>query len=210
MSGVNKLSIRVLIVDDHVLFLESLKYILLENPIIEVINTLSEPEKLMTELTENSPDLILMDIRIKNHNGLELTRIVKESFPYISVIILTGYNDDEYIEAAYNAGASGFIAKEKSNELLITTIKQVYEGYQMFPKHDTGTVNKKLTITELEVLKKIAEDKSNYVISTEMMVSKRTVENHVSSIIRKLEVDSRVGAVVKAIKNGLINVISPN
>ena len=202
------LNIQVLIVDDHVLFLESLKSILLNNPFIDVINTLSDPSLLIDEITKNSPDIILMDIRIKSYNGLELTRTIKEIAPHISVIILTGYNDEEYIEAAFSSGASAFIAKENSNELLITTIKQVYEGYRMFPNKTSLLTNSALTFTELEVLKKIAEDKSNYVISREMMVSKRTVENHVSSIIRKLEVDSRVGAVVKAIKRGLINVIT--
>ena len=200
------LNIQVLIVDDHVLFLESLKSILLNNPFIEVINTLSDPSLLINVITENPPDVILMDIRMKSFNGLELTKNIKEIAPHISVIILTGYNDEEYIDAAYSAGASAFIAKEKSNDLLIITIKQVYEGYQMFPKKNSLLSNNTLTFTELEVLRKIAKDKSNYVISQEMMVSKRTVENHVSSIIRKLEVDSRVGAVVKAIKRGLISI----
>lgn len=200
------MNIKVLIVDDHVLLLESLKSILLSNPFIQVINTLSEPSFLLNEITENPPDVILMDIRIKSYNGLELTRTITEINPQISVIILTGYNDEEYIHAAYKAGASAFITKEKSNELLITTIKQVYQGYKMFPKLNFNPTSDTLTPTELEVIKKIAEDKSNYEISNEMVVSKRTVEHHVSSIIRKLEVDSRVGAVVIAIKRGLIKI----
>lgn len=206
MKGGKVLNIKVLIVDDHVLFLESLKSILLSNSSIQVINTLSDPSLLINTITEVPPDIILMDIRIKSYNGLELTRNIKKIAPHISVIILTGYNDEEYINAAYSAGASAFIAKEKSNDLLITTIKQVYEGYQIFPKQNQPLSSNTLTLTELAVLKKIAEDKSNYVISNEMMVSKRTVENHISSIIRKLEVDSRVGAVVAAIKRGLIAV----
>ncbi|MBB4826382.1 DNA-binding NarL/FixJ family response regulator [Sporosarcina luteola] len=200
------MTINVMIVDDHVLLLESLKNILDNDTDIHVTSTISDPSFLKQKITSHYPDIVVMDIRIKSYNGLELTKNILEFMPQLSVIILSGYDSEEYIEAAYRIGASAFVSKDKSNEILLTTIKQVHLGYKIFPKTNVDRKDEMLTPKELEVLSLIAKDKSNKEISSELFVSKRTVEHHISSIISKLEVDSRVGAVVTAIKKGLLTI----
>ncbi|MGE7674930.1 response regulator [Lysinibacillus sp. NPDC094403] len=200
------MDIKIVIIDDHILLLESLKNILIKDPEIQVVHTISNPKYLLKDIMLLNPDILLMDIRLNSFNGLELTKSILSCMPQISIIILSGYNYEEYIEAAYNVGASAFITKEKSNEELIATIKQVYMGYKIFPKFEVNLFCESLTSKECEVLKHIAADKTNIEISEDMRIGKRTVEHHVSSIIRKLDVDSRVGAVVKAIKRGLLDI----
>ncbi|MDQ0163696.1 DNA-binding NarL/FixJ family response regulator [Bacillus alveayuensis] len=142
---------------------------------------------------------------MKNYNGIELTKKIVEKHPKMKIVILLGYDYDEYIEAANQAGAYAFVTKEKSAFELANAIRQSYLGFTLFPNKSLKKTIHSLTKTELEVLKLISEDKTNAEISEMLMLSKRTVEHHVSSIIRKLDVDSRVGAVVKAIKLGLLN-----
>ena len=199
-------NIKIVLVDDHILLLESLKNVLNKDPEIQVVHTISNPNSIIKDIKLLKPDIILMDIRLNSYNGLELTKSITNCIPQISIIILSGYNYEEYIEAAYNAGASAYITKEKSNEELISTIKQVYIGYKIFPKYEVDLLCESLTPKECEVLKHIAADKTNSEISEDMRIGKRTVEYHVSSIIRKMDAGSRVGAVVKAIKKGLLDV----
>ncbi|MGG2053647.1 response regulator transcription factor [Lysinibacillus pakistanensis] len=198
------MKIKVLIVDDHLLLLESLRKALENDPTIQVVGTISSPKFLMNDIINTSPDVVLMDIRIKSYNGLDLMKDILKKMPQLPIIILSGYNYEEYIQAAYNAGASAFVTKETSNEELLFTIKQVQQGYKLFPSTAKKQDNESLTSKEREILKLIAEDKTNIEISDELMISKRTVEHHISSIIRKLDVDSRVGAIVTAIKQGII------
>ena len=198
-----KLKIKVLIVDDHLLLLESLKKALESDSTIQVVATISSPKFLMNDIINTSPDVVLMDIRIKSYNGLDLMRDILKKMPQLPIIILSGYNYEEYIQAAYNAGASAFVTKETSNEELLVAIKQVQQGYKLFPTTKKQGIQT-LTPKEREILKLIAEDKTNIEISDELMLSKRTVEYHISSIIRKLDVDSRVGAIVTAIKQGIL------
>lgn len=198
------MKIKVLIVDDHLLLLESLRKALENDPTIQVVGTVSSPKFLMNDIINTSPDVVLMDIRIKSYNGLDLMKDILNKMPQLPIIILSGYNYEEYIQAAYNAGACAFVTKETSNEKLLFTIKQVQQGYKLFPSTAMKQGNESLTSKEREILKLIAEDKTNIEISDELMISKRTVEHHISSIIRKLDVDSRVGAIVTAIKQGII------
>ena len=197
------MKIKVLIVDDHLLLLESLKKALESDSTIQVVATISSPKFLMNDIINTSPDVVLMDIRIKSYNGLDLMRDILKKMPQLPIIILSGYNYEEYIQAAYNAGASAFVTKETSNEELLVAIKQVQQGYKLFPTTKKQGIQT-LTPKEREILKLIAEDKTNIEISDELMLSKRTVEYHISSIIRKLDVDSRVGAIVTAIKQGIL------
>ena len=142
---------------------------------------------------------------MKSYNGIILTKKILEVFPQIKVVVLSGYDYDEYMIAAHQAGASAFVTKEKSNDELVIAIKQAYLGNQIFPEASNLT-GETLTHKEREILQLIAEDKTNIEISDHLMISKRTIERHVSSIIQKLDADSRLGAVVNGIKQGLLNV----
>ncbi|MDF2859423.1 MAG: DNA-binding response regulator, luxR family protein, partial [Neobacillus sp.] len=168
----------------------------------------SDPTSLFTVIQQTGPTIVVMDVRIKSYNGIKLTKKILEEYPHIKVVILSGYDYDEYIQAAFQAGASAFVTKERSNVELVSAIKQSYEGYKVFPRNMAEIYQSctGLTQKEREVLKLIAEDKTNYEISEELMISKRTVERHVSSILQKLDADSRVGAVVNGIKKGFLSI----
>jgi two-component system, NarL family, response regulator LiaR len=200
-----QMKIKILLVDDHLLVMLGIKQLLENEPDFEVVNTIYNPADLDTEITKNNPDVIVMDIRMKNYNGIELTRKIIEKHPKLKVVILSGYDYDEYIEAAYQAGAYAFVTKEKSAFELANAVRQSYSGIKSFPNEIPAQNKPHLTKMELQILKLISEDKTNAEISEMLMISKRTVEHHVSSIIRKLDVDSRVGAVMKGIKLGLLN-----
>lgn len=199
------MNIKLLLVDNRQLILECLKYRLNKETNICVIGTLSNPKYLQHELLSNSPDIVIMNFRMELSNKINLTKLLK-NIPNLRVVILSKHEYIEYIQASYNAGASAFISEEKSFQELIFTIRQVYLGDKMFPKIEENQIDKMLTPNESGVLKRIAEDKTNLEISEEMMISIRTVEYHISSIIRKLDVESRVGAVVTAIKRGLLSI----
>ncbi len=110
------------------------------------------------------------------------------------------------IYAAYNAGAAAYVRKDNSINELITAVKQTFAGNHVFPQHAVNLSVDRLTHKEFEVLKLIAEDKTNMEISSALKLSKRTVERHISSIIQKMDANSRVGAVVNGIKRGLLHV----
>lgn len=105
------MSIKVLLVDDHLLLVESLKTILEAEPTIHVVGTITDPSQLLEDILSLQPDVLLMDIRIKTYNGLNLTKAIIKSIPTMPIIILSGYDDDAYIQAAQNAGAKAFIKK---------------------------------------------------------------------------------------------------
>lgn len=199
---------KVLVVDDHVLILDGLKQLLEKEEDIEVVGTLSDPSSLFSVIHQTSPEVVVIDIRIKTYNGIELTKKIIEEYPQIKVVILSGYDYEEYIEAALQAGASAFVTKERSNIELLSAIRQSYQGYQVFPRNRAYNLSSgsNLTPKEREVLKLIAEDKTNIDISIELMISKRTVEHHITSILRKLDVDSRAGAVVIGFKKGMLTI----
>ncbi|MCM3410009.1 response regulator transcription factor [Metabacillus litoralis] len=202
------MKIKVLLVDDHVLILDGLKQLLDNEEDIEVINYLSNPSTLFTVIQQTFPDIVVMDVRIKTENGIELTKKILDVYPQIKVVILSGYDYDEYIQAAFQAGASAFVTKERSNDELVSVIRKSYQGNKVFPRNmaKINQTSMDLTRKEREILKLVAEDKTNYEISDELNISKRTVERHISSIIHKLEAESRVGAVVIGIRKGLLSV----
>lgn len=200
------LSINVLLVDDHVLMLMGLKELLEKESDLHVVATLSDPSALEETIGRRNPDVIVLDVRMKTENGIELAKIVRQEFPDLKIVILSGYNYDEYIDAARQAGTDAYVTKEKSNTELITAIRQVCQGRRIFPYQHREQAGEALTAKEREILRQIAADKTNAEISEELSISKRTVEYHIASIMRKLDADSRVGAVVNGIKKGLLNV----
>lgn len=196
------MKIKVLLVDDHLMFMLGIKQLLDNEEDLEVLGIVNNPTELNEKIKEHNPHVIVMDIRMKNYNGIELTKRINEVYPDIKVIILSGYNYDEYMKAAYEAGAYAFISKENSTHELANAIRESFKGNKLISEKKDKQL---LTKTELEILKLIAQDKTNSEISEMLVISKRTVEHHVSSIISKLKVESRVGAVVKGMKSGLIN-----
>ncbi|MDP4145857.1 MAG: response regulator transcription factor [Bacillota bacterium] len=205
--------IKVVIVDDQEIVREGLKMILSLHEEIEVIGEACNGEELLKFLEASKPEVILMDIRMPVMNGIEATKLVKEKYPEIKIIILTTFNEDEYIFDVLKNGADGYILKDSGSKEIIDSIKSAYEGNVLLNPKVTlkvvqalNSMNKKdahsdnvkeenllhlLTQREREVAEHVAQGKSNKAISEALFVTEGTVKNYVSKILEKLELSNR-------------------
>ncbi len=219
--------IKVMIADDQELIRESLKIVLGANPDMEVTDTVSDGKQVLGSIRKNRPDVILMDIRMPGMDGVECTRLVKENYPEIRVIVLTTFDDDEYIYGALKYGASGYLLKGISMKELADAIRTVYSGKAMINPEITSKVLKlfnqmarsnysiqvedsctrELTKTEWKVIQKIGCGLSNKEISGELLLSEGTVRNYLSSILSKLNLRDRTQLAIWAVQTGTVNKI---
>ena len=214
-------AIKVMIVDDHELIREGISKILdMENDIDIVFKAKSGIEALEA-LKDVKPDVILLDINMNELNGIETLKKIKASGSKTKIIMLTVYDDVEYISQSVNLGANGYVLKDSDSDTLIKTIKIVNEGGSYIQptlatqliKHMTNekknTNDKKLlellTRRELIVMKEISSGLNNKSISKKLNISEKTVKNHVSSILKKLELQDRTQVAIYAIKNKIID-----
>ncbi|MEC0599882.1 response regulator transcription factor [Bacillus spizizenii] len=204
----------IVIVDDQPIVREGLKMILSLHDEINIIGEASNGEKLLELLTNIHPEIILMDIRMPVMDGIEATKLVKKSYPEIKVIILTTFNDSEYIFAGLKNGADGYILKDSDSQEIIDSIKTAWEGNILLNPKVTLKVVKALnsvdhkkelnqendekehlsqllTPREVEVAKHIMEGKSNKAISNALFITEGTVKNYVSRILEKLDLNNR-------------------
>ncbi|TCS83340.1 response regulator [Tepidibacillus fermentans] len=230
----SKSKIRILIADDHQLFREGIKRIINLEEDMEVIAECSDGQGILNQYHGVTLDVILMDINMPNMNGVEATRKVKEIFPKSKVIILSIHDDEGYVFETLRAGASGYLLKDMEAETLIQAIRSVAKGNAYIHPQVTGKVieeyrrlsNKELhgsqhesvfidksldwrlilTPREIEVLQLLAEGNSNRQIGEKLFISEKTVKNHVSSILQKMNVQDRTQAVITAIKNGWVHI----
>lgn len=127
------MKIKVLLVDDHLLVMLGIKQLLENETDLEIVSTISDAANLDEEIIKNNPDVIVMDIRMKNNNGIKLTKKITEKYPESKVVILSGYHYDKYIDAASDAGAYAFVSKEESAIKLANAIRQSHIGVKLFP-----------------------------------------------------------------------------
>ncbi len=209
--------IRVVICDDQPLIRSGFKMILESTGEIEVVGEASDGYRGVEVIERVNPDVVLMDIRMPNLDGLAATKKISGS----KVIILTTFSIDEYVVEAIRAGASGFLLKDTTPEELIRAVKMVASGEAFLSPEVTRTVVEMatgrvgsqrfeqgakidLSSREVEVLKLIASGMSNSEIAGELFLSEATVKSHVSHLLSKLEVRDRVQAVIFAYENGLV------
>ncbi|GMG96423.1 response regulator transcription factor [Tepidimicrobium xylanilyticum] len=203
--------IKVLIVDDQALIREGLNMMLSLYEDIHIIGEAINGQEAIKLLQEKETDVILMDIRMPIMDGVEATRIIKEKYPHIKIIILTTFNEDEYIFQGLNYGADGYILKDVSSKELINSIKSVYRGDMLFhgevAKTIAGAIKgsktikkesilESLTPRELEIAKLVGEGKSNKEISEMLYITEGTVKNHITRILDKLELRDRTQLVI--------------
>lgn len=214
------MTLRLLIVDDDALVRAGLRAVLGSEPDFEVIGEAGNGNEAIAHAAELSPDLVLMDIRMPEMDGLEATRtIVENGGP--RVLILTTFELDEYVYEAMRVGASGFMLKRSSPEDLITAVRIAASGdslvlpeamRRMVEQYaDSGAeaaqIRKdiaRLTSREQDVLRHVAQGLSNVEIADELFVSRETVKSHVTSILMKLDVRDRTQAVIAAYESGFI------
>lgn len=209
--------IRVLIADDHPMFRKGLHGLLESVAGIEVVGEAAEGEEAIALAGRLQPDVVLMDINMPEVNGIEATRRILHTSPSVGVLVLTMYEDDDSIFAAMRAGARGYLLKGVDQVEVLRAINAVSSGEAIFSPsiarrliHYFSTLEKtvspvfpELTEREREVLILIAQGHTNAAIAEKLVLSPKTVRNHVSTVFSKLQVASRAEAIIRARDAGL-------
>ena len=217
------MSVRVLLVDDQALIRAGFRMILDAEEGIEVVGECADGEQAMDSVKRLKPDVVLMDIRMPEMDGIEATRRIAQDDgdPPVRVLMLTTFDLDEYVYDALRAGASGFLLKDVPAEQLVEGIRLVARGDALLapsvtrrlihefsrtarPQRETPPALQDLTPREAEVFRLLARGMSNSEIAAELIVSETTVKTHVARILMKLGVRDRVQAVVLAYESGVV------
>ncbi|PFP23267.1 DNA-binding response regulator [Bacillus sp. AFS073361] len=224
---------KIVIIDDHQLFREGVKRILEFEKSFQVVAEGEDGSEALRLVEEFQPDVVIMDINMPQVNGVEATRDLVDKYPDTKIIILSIHDDENYVTHALQTGAIGYLLKEMDADALIEAVKVVADGGSyLHPKVTHNLVNEYrklaagvarsggaylqtmeirrplhlLTRRECEVLQMLADGKSNRGIGEALFISEKTVKNHVSNILQKMNVNDRTQAVVVAIKNGWVEV----
>jgi DNA-binding NarL/FixJ family response regulator len=208
---------KVVICDDQAIVRDGLVMLLKLEKDIVVVGTATDGSEAVELVDKSQPDLVLMDLKMPVMNGVEATRRIKTNHTNIKVLVLTTYDDDQWVFDAIRAGASGYLLKDTPRDELVTAIRGTFSGksyvdpsvagklLDMASSHQTQPTNiitEKLTEREIQILQLIAKGLSNTVIAERLFLSDGTVRNHVSSILAKLGVSDRTQAAVVAIQHG--------
>jgi DNA-binding NarL/FixJ family response regulator len=217
--------INILIADDQELMRDGLATILNLRPEINVAGTAKDGQEAYEKAKELGVDLVLMDIRMPNKNGVEGTKLIREHLPNVKVLMLTTFKDSELIFEALEEGASGYLLKDMPTDTIVQAIMTVYAGGVVLPPelttqvikelkrtneletqknaHQVPSSIKELTERELEVLVQLGHGCSNKEIADKLFITEGTVKNHVSNIISKLELRDRTQAAIFAVRFGI-------
>jgi two-component system NarL family response regulator len=216
--------IRALIVDDHALFRRGLDIILDAEPDIEIVGEASDGAEAVRKAAEALPDIMLMDIRMPRSSGIEACRAIKDVAPSTKIIILTMSDEEEDLFEAIRAGASGYLLKDIPLDEVAAAVRAVHGGQSLINPSMAGKLltefaalarrdgreppqqvpAPKLTEREMQVLKLMARGMNNRDIAKELYISDNTVKNHVRNILEKLQIHSRMEAVMVAVREKLI------
>jgi DNA-binding NarL/FixJ family response regulator len=213
-------TIRVLVVDDQAMVRAGFRLLLADEPDLEVVAEAGNGRDAVAEAAGCHPDVVLMDIRMPEMDGLEATRRILDADPSARVLILTTFDLDEYVYRALQVGASGFVLKDDPPEQLLTAVRTVAGGEALLSPSVTSRVIahfarshqqappkavETLTARELEVFRLITKGYSNAEIGGELFISETTVKTHVTRLLQKLDLRDRAQAIVLAYQSGLFD-----
>jgi two-component system, NarL family, response regulator LiaR len=210
--------ITVLVVDDHAVVREGVRAFLATQPDLAVVGTAASGEEALRLAAEHAPDVVLMDLVMPGMDGVETTRRLRQLTPRSQVLVLTSYDQDEHIFPAIRAGAQSYLLKEVGSVELAEAIRKVARGEAVLhprvaarviqelhgARRDQPNAFTELSERELDVLKLIAEGRSNAEIAERLVISEKTVKSHVSNILDKLHLDDRTQAAVYAWREGVV------
>lgn len=209
------MTIKVLIVDDHLLSRKGIASILSANPLFEIIGEATSGAEALEKAIQLMPDLILMDIRMPDGNGLEATGRIKSAMPHIKIIILSVSDDVQDFFEAIKRGAQGYLLKNMEPEYWLDYIVSIAQGeapisrvlaakiLQEFASQKQAVPDNRLSEREKEVLQLISQGLNNKEISDKLYLSESTVKNHLRNILDKLHLQNRMQLIAFAYKNGL-------
>lgn len=210
--------IKVLIVDDHALVRLGLMTLIDDQPEMQVVGEAGTGAEAFQKVTALHPDVVLMDIRMPGSGGIEATREITSRFPSTRVIILTSFAEDELVLRAIQAGAAGYVLKQADNDELLHAIKVVARGDALLDPATTARLLTKMRVLsqkaeedafrslsdrEMEVLELVSRGKTNAEIAAVLHLSEKTVRNHVSTILEKLQLTNRVELATYAVEHHL-------
>jgi len=211
-------NITVLLAEDHVITRQGIRRLLEDEKGLAVIGEAGDGEEAVQMVTEMKPDVVVMDIAMPKLNGIESMRQIKLIHPHTAVLILSAYDDDEYVFALLKAGAAGYLLKNVSGDELVRAIRAVYKGepvldpivarkvvnYFRLPNKVPGLErpSEHLSNREIDIIKLAAKGMTNNNIANKLHLSNRTVEGHLRAIFNKLGVGSRTEAVLYGLKRG--------
>ncbi len=216
--------IRVLVVDDHALFRRGLEMVLAQEPDIEVVGEAGDGAEAVERAEELLPDVVLMDIRMPRRSGIEACTAIKAAVPSAQIIMLTISDEEADLYEAIKAGATGYLLKEISIDEVATAIRAVAGGQSLIsPSMASKLISEfaqlvkrdddrqqvpapRLTERELEVLRLVASGMNNRDIARQLFISENTVKNHIRNILEKLQLHSRMEAVVYAVREKLLEI----
>ena len=213
--------IRVIVCDDQDVVCQGLSTILNNDPEIEVIAVAHDGQALLDLLPENQPDLILLDLKMPGMNGVQAARQIRQSFPSIHIIILTTYDDDEWLFDALHSGVQGYLLKDTSSKRIIDAIKGTMKGETFLDPAIAGKVLSSVSYQNLsvksknaiqlserenEILGLMARGLTNADIARELFLSEGTVRNYASNLFSKLGVSDRTQAVIAGLRLGLVDI----
>ena len=213
------MSIRILIIDDHAVVRRGLRALLEAEPDFQVVGEATDGDSVLQLVEECQPNVILMDVNMRRVNGIEATRQVKAKFPQVQVLILTLYEDVEFLSEAMKAGAAGYVLKSAIELVIIKAIHTVARGELFIDSAMSVAMIKSLTAgakpedhaldelseREIEILRLVAQGHTNREIATKLHISVRTVEGHRASILSKLNLSTPIQIVRYAMKHGLLD-----
>lgn len=212
------LAISVLIIDDHRMFREGIRSRLEEEPDMLVVGEAASSEEALKMVKEKGPAVVILDIRLQDSSGIELARLLRNRWPDLKILILTGYDFDQYVRAMVRVGIDGYLLKDAPQSELVEALRAIMAGGAVLPPNIASKVMKgyasqpasagvkqlwELTVREIEVLELLHQGLRNAEIAQRLAISPRTVESHVRSVISKLGALSRMDAVRIAADRGL-------
>jgi DNA-binding NarL/FixJ family response regulator len=210
--------LRILIVDDHRMFREGIRSRLNKEADVEVVGEAGSAEEALALAQEANPSIVILDIRLPDMSGIELIRLLRGRWPELKILVLTGYDFDQYVRAAAREGIEGYLLKDAPQEALVQALRDIALGGAVIPPGIASKVMRnyassasvtrrrlsELTLREIEIVELIYQGLRNVEIARRLSISVRTVEAHVGSIMAKLEAQSRTEAAYIALEKGLI------
>ena len=211
---------RVVLIDDHDLLRRGIKTMLESESDIEVVGEADDGTRALALVEETVPDVVIIDVVMPNKDGIEATREIKDAFPKVGVVVLSGHDEQQFVFDALKAGASGYLLKSAELDEVVTTVKAVAQGegkldpslafqvlseFQSYQSQEVSDVYQPLTPREREILKLMSEGLPNKTIASRLQISERTVTTHVANIYSKLHVNNRVSAIQEAMRRRILS-----
>jgi DNA-binding NarL/FixJ family response regulator len=216
--------IRVLVVDDHALFRRGLEMVLAQEPDIEVVGEAGDGAEAVALATSSTPDIVLMDVRMPRRGGIDATTAIKSAVPSAKIIMLTISDEEGDLYDAIKAGAMGYLLKEIPIDEVAVAVRAVHGGQSLISPSMASKLltefasmvrksderqpldSPRLTDREMEVLRLVAKGLNNRDIAKQLFISENTVKNHIRNILEKLQLHSRMEAVVYAVREKLLEI----